>query len=202
MENTTTQDLVKAYTSNFIEPESTILQDLFDDDIIYLDSEKDIQMGQTKIVELLTIISLEDNPNINLSVAQPSKYRLVKSKMGTGIIAYKLNALDILKRDLKSNEKIIKIHINVDDTKVLDLCTYRHKKYLVEVYKTANKKFKSEKSQFGLVCLKSKGRWFQWYNFIKGRQSLLWNGYSEQSQILTNHGVVNAYLRQTNKFNN
>jgi hypothetical protein len=34
MENTTTQDLVKAYTSNFIEPESTILQDLFDDDII------------------------------------------------------------------------------------------------------------------------------------------------------------------------
>ena len=56
MENTTTQDLVKAYTSNFIEPESTILQDLFDDDIIYLDSEDDIQMGQTKIVELLTII--------------------------------------------------------------------------------------------------------------------------------------------------
>ena len=78
MENTTTQDLVKAYTSNFIEPESTILQDLFDDDIIYLDSEDDIQMGQTKIVELLTIISLEDNPNINLSVAQPSKYRLKK----------------------------------------------------------------------------------------------------------------------------
>lgn len=194
MENTTTQDLVKAYISNFIEPESTILQDLFDDDIIYLDSEEDIQMGQTKIVELLTIISLEDNPNINLSVAQPSKYRLVKSNMGTGIIAYKLNALDILKRDLKSNEKIIKIHINVDDTKVLDLCTYRHKKYLVEVYKTANKKFKTANEFMNYVYAKGNKK-YSLISSIITLGSTLFNElpipeYIERGYLILNENII------------
>lgn len=150
------EDLFGNYIRAFIEfRENDELTDIFDDDMISLYTEEDIDMNQSKTYEFLTVISLKDNPTLNLSVAQPCKYKREESYIGTGILAYGTNARDILKRNIKPNEKIIKISINVDKNNVLNLCSYRSKEYLRKVYKTAgNKEFKSDKEFLNYVYKK------------------------------------------------
>lgn len=71
--------------------------------------EDNISMEKTT-KELITVISLKDNPNLNLKVAHPSEYKITKHPiLGTGIIAYNKNAYTILKENLKENEIIISI---------------------------------------------------------------------------------------------
>lgn len=140
-------DLVANYIKSYMETNlQNNLFNPFDNDIIsameVTSMDKASIKGKSEQV-LLTVISLDDNKNINLSVAQPN-YMISNTSMGTGILAYKSDALNILKRDLKQNEIIIEIHISVDANEILDLCTYRHKEYLKKVHKTANKQFISD----------------------------------------------------------
>ena len=122
------------------------------------------QNNNSGIKEFLTVISLNDNPNLNLEVAQPCKYRIDK-KITTGIICYTLDALDILKENIGPNEKIVKVGVKTKECKILDLCSYKDKQRLKEVYATITNKsvIKSDVEFIDYVCRKSNKR----YNAVK-----------------------------------
>ncbi len=123
-------------------------------------------MGQYRLIELLTVISLTDNPTLNLSVAQPAKYMITKHTMGDGILAYNLNAKDVLLNTIKANEQVIKIQVRIDNDKVLNLCSNDCKQYLREVYKTANRKFDSDNAFMNYVSKKSNKRYASVYGIV------------------------------------
>ncbi len=155
-------DLVKNYIEEILEynkqekRDEMLFEEIFGDDIISISDDMEAQYMEKstiKEIELLTIISLIDNPNLKLSVAQPSKYKVERTKFGIGIMCYKANALQMLKKQLKSNEKIIKIKIQVSAKDILDL-TSSDKKYLKDVYNTITDKeaIKTDADFIDYVC--------------------------------------------------
>lgn len=107
-----------------------------------------------KTLELLTIISLKDNPTLNLAVAQPSVYKVEESNLGTGILAYSTNELDALRHYIKQDEMIIKIDVSVDISRVLNLYEYRDKEYLRLVHESLNSQFESDNEFLNRVYIK------------------------------------------------
>lgn len=116
------EDLFGNYIRNFIEfREEAELADIFD--------SGDINMGQSKTRELLTVISLADNPTFNLSVAQPSKYKRVESLIGTcreqlprhGVKEFKQSDIQ-RQHDASSGD----IHVNVRGHDEFCMCTAKN----------------------------------------------------------------------------
>ena len=132
--------------------------DIISEDFFDMGDESQMQKDSQIQKELLTVISLKDNPNLNLSVAQPSKYKIEHSNFGQGILCYSKKALDILNTTIKPNEKVIKISIELDSNKCLDLCSTKNKQYLREVYRTIEDKqaIKNDYDFINYVCQKGK----------------------------------------------
>lgn len=124
------EDLMKKYIEYMLENQNN-------DDIIEETLLEGVDAMETK--EFITVISSSDNPNLNLDVAQPYKYKFER-KLGTGIVCYKYNALDILKKNLQKDEMIIKVSVKIDESKVLNLCSYGDKEYLRDIYETITDK--------------------------------------------------------------
>lgn len=136
-----------------------LLTDIFEDAIINVSHNMgDAFMNHQKKTqqEVYTVISLKDNPNLNLSVAQPSKYKVEKTSFGTGIVCYRKSALNELKRKLGIDEKIIKITLDINEDTVLDLCGTRDKNYLKQVYNTISDKqqIETDSKFIDYVCKK------------------------------------------------
>ncbi|MBR4026905.1 MAG: hypothetical protein IKJ01_05030 [Lachnospiraceae bacterium] len=136
------------------------LQELNKNDIMYLSDREEYIMKRAneKNFTLLTVISISDNPTLNLEVAQPSKYKIIKSMFGTGILCYRENAYNILNKKLSKDEKIIKIKIKIPQEEILDLTSSKQKEYLREVYATINNKdkIKTDADFIDYVCKKGK----------------------------------------------
>lgn len=67
-------------------------------DIEDFELEDSISMEKTT-KELITVISLKDNPNLNLDMAHPSEYKVTKHPiLGSGLMAYSKNAYPILEK--------------------------------------------------------------------------------------------------------
>ena len=109
-----------------------------------------------KQMELYTVISLKDNPNLNLEVAQPSKYKVENTFFGKGILCYKKNALKILKSKLEPYENIIKVTININQDTLLNLCETKDKEYIKQVYNTISDKsqISTDADLINYVCIK------------------------------------------------
>lgn len=127
-----------------------------EDDIIYIENTNDGDFMNNKTQKLYTIISLNDNPTLDLKVAQPSNYKIDSTTIGTGIMCYQKGALDILKKQLKPNERIIRIEVDVNTDRVLSLCGTRDKQYLRKIYKSISNKsiIKSDRDFIDYVCQK------------------------------------------------
>ena len=131
-------------------------------DIELLDEAEFEIMNQNNnygIKEFLTVISLNDNPNLNLEVAQPCKYKIDK-KITTGIICYTLDALDVLKGTIKPSEKIVKVGVKTKECKILDLCSYKDKQRLRDVYTTIAQEElekRAKRQAEGIAVAKAKG---------------------------------------------
>ena len=113
---------------------------------IIINSMEDSSMIKNSKIkqEMLTVISMSDNPNLNLKVAKPSKYKIEKTLLGTGIMCYKTNAIEILQNTLNKNEKILRIELDMQRIKALDLCSSKDKQYLKDVYNTITDKTQIE----------------------------------------------------------
>lgn len=140
-----------------LEETERIFSDFFNDATISIsdDVEDNFMQEQTlKRIELFTVISLTDNPTLNLSVAQPNKYRVEKSVFGKGVMCYTRGALGVLKKQLTKDEKIIKIVIEVETNDILNLCSIKDKQYLRDVYNTIEEKdtIKSDGDFIDYVC--------------------------------------------------
>lgn len=157
-------DLMKKYVQTILEynqkrEDAELFSNELENDIIsiseYMEAEF-MEKDSAKVIELLTVISLTDNPTLDLSAAQPSKYKVEHTILGTGIMCYKGNALQILNKQLEPNEKIVKIKVKICKDDILDLCSTRHKKYLRDVYNTiTNKeKIKTDTEFMNYVCKK------------------------------------------------
>lgn len=106
--------------------------------------------------ELYTIISLKDNPNLNLDVAQPNNYKTETTLFGNGILCYQKNALNILKSTLAPNEIIVRITVYITRETLLDLCGTKDKDYIKRVYNTITDKSKisTDEELINYVCKK------------------------------------------------
>ena len=162
------QEKIKQYVHKILEQQGQLkedketLENLFNGfnefDTIGISTDMgEIQMQNRetkKSYELLTVISLNDNPTLDLSVAQPSKYKVEDTSFGRGIMCYKTNALNILKGTINSHEKIVKIM--VESNSILNLCGTKSKDYLRKVYSTITDKesIKTDADFLDYVCNK------------------------------------------------
>lgn len=150
MENTIdkVRNYINALQRNRAESEEfeALFDSPFDDTILVLSDqgEYNAMKVKTKEMELFTIISLKDNPKLNLNVAQPCKYKISSNGFATGIMCYKENALELLKKQLQQDEKIIQITVQISEDKVLNLLGYSNKKYLKQVYETISEDVKKQ----------------------------------------------------------
>lgn len=144
-----------------------IFSDPFDDDIISIWNDMGEDFMEDNTIELITVISLKDNPTLNLSVAQPSKYKISKTSLGTGIMCYQINALDILRKHIKRDEQIIKVTVD-KNVKILNLCLYRDKQYLKDIYESISDKsiIKTDADFIDYVCNKGKKKYKGVMGFI------------------------------------
>ncbi len=130
------QDLLRDYIDSILKlrEEEGILSDLFDDDIISSQDEGDLM--NKKEYKLLTIINLKDNPDItfNTTARQPNYLKTKDSGLGTGILCYKENALNILKKTIDSDQRIIRINIKIQSNEVLNLLGYSKQKEMLKAF--------------------------------------------------------------------
>ena len=110
----------------------------------------------TRQHELYTIISLKDNKNLDLDVAQPNNYKTETTLFGKGILCYQKNALNILKSTLEPNEIIVRITVCITRETLLDLCGTKDKDYIKRVYNTITDKSKisTDEELIDYVCKK------------------------------------------------
>ena len=151
-----------------IKESEEIFSNDFEDDIIYIKNTNDEDFMNKVTREFYTIISLNDNPTLDLAVAQPSKYKIDSTAIGTGIMCYQKTALDILKQQLEPNERIIKITVDINRASVLDLCKTTNKQRLRKIYKSISDKsiIKSDRDFIDYVCKKGVKKYDMIIGFI------------------------------------
>ena len=172
-----------------------IFSDPFDDDIISVCDNMRENFMEDNIIEFITVISLKDNPTLNLSVAQPSKYKISTTSLGTGIMCYQMNALDILRKHIKKDEPIIKITVN-KNVRMLNLCLYRDKQYLKDIYESISDKsiIKTDADFIDYVCNKGIKKYKGVIGFITLGKSI-YNGsiiadYMDKGFILIDEKII------------
>lgn len=151
------QDIIKAYVDNLLKSKDDILQDLFDE--IYSSNRPEEPMREYK---LLTVISEKDNPNIefNTTVRQPNYHITENSGLGTGIMCYKENALNILKRTITREQRIVKISIEIQESEILCLTRYSKQKEMLKAFYNnltheEKEHINSDETFINYVCKKS-----------------------------------------------